>query len=64
MTLANTVKCKCKECGQLFYPEMVEDEETGDEYFLSETLCSWCFESAIEDFEERKREHIARDNEY
>jgi hypothetical protein len=47
----------CKRCRRPF----VEDED--DDAFET-GLCYECFEASIEEHEERKRERIARENEY
>lgn len=54
---------RCVKCGQPFQFEFVCDSE-GDEYPLSTNLCSYCFEEAVEEYEEKRRARIARDNEY
>lgn len=52
---------KCQKCGDFFEPEWIGSEEQG---FLQAKLCYDCFEDSLEDFEENKRERIARSNEY
>ena len=47
----------CKRCRERYH----EDED--DDHFES-GLCYHCFEDVLEDWEERKRERIARQNEY
>jgi formylmethanofuran dehydrogenase subunit E len=48
---------KCKRCNEPYYEE--------DDYDSFETgLCYHCFEDSLEEYEERKRERIARENEY
>lgn len=54
---------KCIRCGCNFQPEYVEDAD-GEEYAVSVHLCYHCFEEGVEEHEERKRERIARENEY
>lgn len=49
---------KCVKCGDKFYLEYEHGE------LLSDKLCYYCFEDGVEEFEERKRERIARQNEY
>jgi hypothetical protein len=48
----------CKKCRLPYY----DDDEEADEYRTG--LCYECFEASIEEYEERKRERIARQNEY
>lgn len=50
---------KCKKCGEGFLPDLDHDGE-----IVSEKLCYFCFEDALEEFEEKKRERIARENEF
>lgn len=50
---------KCRRCGELFLPDL---DDRGE--IVSDKLCYYCFEDALEDFEEKKRERIARANEY
>lgn len=45
----------CKKCGVRF--EVEDDEE-------QTKLCYHCFEDSVEEFEEKRRERIARENEY
>lgn len=48
---------KCKRCQSLYWDDEDDDGfETG--------LCYHCFEDALEEHEEKKRERIARQNEY
>jgi protein-arginine kinase activator protein McsA len=47
----------CKKCRQPY-----EDDEDADEYGTG--LCYHCFEESLEELEERRRERIARANEY
>ena len=47
----------CKKCGLPY------EEEEGDEGFDT-GLCCRCFEDSIEEYEIRRRERIARENEY
>jgi formylmethanofuran dehydrogenase subunit E len=48
---------KCKRCGESYYEEEDYDSfETG--------LCYYCFEESLEEYEIRKRERIAEQNEY
>lgn len=47
----------CRQCNANFYCD-----EDSEEYGTG--LCPHCFEAGMEDFEERRRERIARDNEY
>lgn len=53
---AATARC-CKKCLIAYV-----DEEGSDEFGTG--LCYECFESSLEEFEERRRERIARENEY
>lgn len=50
---------KCLKCGDQFLPDRDREGE-----LVSDKLCYHCFNDAIEDFEEKKRERIARQNEY
>jgi len=52
------VKCKCMRCGDMFEPEEIEDG------WFQDKLCYHCFEEGVEEHEERRRERIARENEY
>lgn len=49
---------KCKRCGDEFIAEEIEPG------WFQDRLCYDCFEDALEEHEERKRERIARENEY
>ena len=50
----------CQKCHREFLPEQDDDE-----FEFSQTkLCYECFEASLEDYEERRRERIARQNEY
>jgi hypothetical protein len=49
---------RCQKCQRMYEPE--EDEEG----FINTKLCYDCFEASVEEHEERKRERIARENEY
>lgn len=51
---------KCVECGRMFDPE----QDFPDDDFPQEKLCYECFEASVEEFEEKRRERIARENEY
>ncbi len=48
----------CKRCRQPYF-----EGSEGDDNFET-GLCYHCFEDALEEYEERKRERIARQNEY
>lgn len=50
---------KCQRCGEQVLPDLDDDGE-----IMSNKLCYHCFEDALEEHEERKRERIARENEY
>lgn len=50
-------KFRCKECDR----PCVDDEDAEEH---STGLCSYCFEGALEDYEDDKRRRIAEDNEY
>jgi len=52
---------KCQRCGGAFKAEWIGDDDNG---FLQDKLCYDCFEDSLEEYEERKRERIARKNEY
>lgn len=54
---------KCKKCGDSFKVEYEEDAD-GNEYPVSLNLCYHCFEDGVEEYEIRRRERIARENEY
>jgi len=48
---------KCKRCQREYHDDEDDDGfETG--------LCYQCFEDSLEEYEERRRERIARANEY
>lgn len=47
----------CKKCKQPY-----ADEEGSDEFETG--LCYHCFEEGVEEYEERRRDRIARSNEY
>jgi hypothetical protein len=47
----------CRSCSRLY----VDDPKT-DEFGTG--LCSYCFEGGLEEYEDRRRERIARENEY
>lgn len=51
------LKFVCKECHQL--SEADKDDDNYGTY-----LCYWCFEDGVEKAEEKRRERIARQNEY
>lgn len=48
---------KCRKCQRLY-----EDDDRDDNYETG--LCYACFEDGVEDYEERRRERIARENEW
>jgi hypothetical protein len=48
---------KCKRCRRPYHED--EDDESFETGF-----CYQCFEDALEEYEEKKRERIARQNEY
>jgi protein-arginine kinase activator protein McsA len=48
---------QCRKCRLPYF-----DDEEADEFGTG--LCYECFECSIEEYEERKRERIARENEY
>lgn len=51
------MKLKCKVCQEIYCEEYDDDNEgTG--------MCSWCFEGALENYEEWRRQRIAEQNEY
>jgi len=54
---------RCVKCGVMFAPDYDEDEH-GNEFIVSTKLCYYCFEDGVEEAEERRRERIARNNEY
>lgn len=55
----------CKDCGRFFKAVFVYDDDSFEsEGYQQNKLCSDCFEGAIEEYEEKKRERIARENEY
>jgi len=48
---------KCKRCGVAYHDDEDDDGfETG--------LCYYCFEESLEEYEELRRQKIARANEY
>ena len=49
---------KCKVCKQNYIEEDEDDDHAGT------GMCYHCFEDSLEEYEERKRERIARRNEY
>jgi formylmethanofuran dehydrogenase subunit E len=51
------MRIRCQNCGEYFL-----NDEDHPEY--GKKLCYYCFEDGLEDHEERKRERIARENEY
>lgn len=54
---------KCQRCGSNF--DDSEHYNLSDEVFEGiPKLCYHCFEDALEEWEEKKRERIARENEY
>lgn len=57
MSLSETPLLRCRKC-QHAYREHEDDDGLGT------GLCGDCFEASVEDYEERKRERIARENEY
>lgn len=50
-------KLDCQRCGRKFLFD--EDDEEAQR-----KLCYDCFETSLEEFEEKRRERIARENEY
>lgn len=52
-----TIKYVCKRCSQK--AECDEDDDCE-----GTNLCYQCFEDSLEEYEERRRERIARQNEY
>lgn len=54
---------KCLKCGNLFVPE-IADGADGEQYEVNTKLCYTCFEDGVEDFEEKRRERIARESEH
>ena len=48
---------RCKRCGDSYH-----DDEDDDGYETG--LCYRCFEDSLEEYEEKRRERIARENEY
>lgn len=50
---------RCAKCGDKFEPEEDDDGE-----IIQDKLCYHCFEDGVEEHEIRKRERIARENEY
>lgn len=53
----NLPKQRCRRCNSLY-----EDDEDNDEFGTG--LCYFCFEDSLEEYEERKRQRIAEQNEY
>lgn len=58
MNSGSPKKIVCKRCRQPYF----EGDEDDDNFETD--LCYCCFEDALEEYEERKRERIARQNEY
>lgn len=52
---------RCQKCGDFFQAEWIGSEENG---YMQDKLCYSCFEDSLEDYEDNKRERIARENEY
>jgi len=48
----------CKKCFKTF----IDDDEDSDNH--GTRLCYYCFEEEMENYEERRRERIALENEY
>lgn len=55
--MAVLLDSQCKKCRRHY-----RDDEGGDEYGTG--LCYECFEEGVEEAEIRRRERIARENEY
>lgn len=53
----DTVKCTCKKCNEQYF------DQHEDENYAS-GLCYNCFCDKVEEYEERRRDKISRDNEY
>jgi len=55
---------KCLRCGNAFIPEVIEGEYGAISGYVQDKLCYYCFEKALEEWEERRRRKIAERNEY
>lgn len=53
-----SARLTCKRCRQPYF----EGDEDDDDFETG--FCYQCFEDALEEYEERRRERIARQNEY
>lgn len=66
MSDMNFMCSKCVSCGRSFNPywDYIDNGEVGDNEPYKAKQCSDCFENSLEEWEEHKRERIARENEY
>jgi hypothetical protein len=52
--------CECQRCGKMFQPDIPDDGEIS----VQDKLCYYCEQDAVGEWKEKRRERIARDNEY